>query len=105
MIATPPEALEARARAWQRALGPQAQVLPGLSTIGGGSLPGETLPTWLLALPGPGEEEVARRLRHHRPPVVGRIEEDRLCLDPRTVLPEEDPLLLQAVRHAWPRSQ
>lgn len=101
MVATPLGELEERARGWQRAIGLRATLVEGLSTIGGGSLPGETLPTWAVAIdcdgiPG-GAEGLARRLREAEPPVVARIEEDRVILDPRTVLPEEDEALLRAV--------
>ena len=104
MIATPLEALEKRARGWQKAVGKQATVVGGESTIGGGSLPGETLPTRLLALspaavPG-GAEALAQRLRQADPPVIGRIEDDRVLLDPRTVLPDEDEPLLRGVKTA-----
>lgn len=100
MIATPVEELDRRARRWRRALaraGIRAEVVDGRSTVGGGSLPGETLPTRLLALPLPDPQRVAEALRRHDPPVVARVEEDRLVLDPRTVLPEEERALLQAL--------
>ncbi|MBI4199170.1 MAG: L-seryl-tRNA(Sec) selenium transferase [Chloroflexi bacterium] len=104
MIALTQEQVRLRAEAWARALGPRAELAQGLSTIGGGSLPGETLPTWLVALdahdiPG-GAQELARRLRRGEPPAVARIEEERVLLDPRTVLPEEDEGLLGVVRKA-----
>ncbi len=100
MIAAPVEELERRARRWQRALrraGIRAEVVEGRSTVGGGSLPGETLPTRLLALPVPDPDRTAAALRRGDPPVVARIEEDRLVLDPRTVLPEEEDALLRRV--------
>ena len=93
--------IESRARAWMRGLEEHADVVEGLSTIGGGSLPGETLPTRLLSLDGRASgqsvDELARRLRSAAPPVVGRIEDDRLLLDPRTVLPEEDASVSEAL--------
>ncbi|MGB9775289.1 MAG: L-seryl-tRNA(Sec) selenium transferase [Anaerolineae bacterium] len=100
MIAAPVEELDRRARRWRRALaraGIRAEVMDGRSTVGGGSLPGETLPTRLLALPLPNPDRVAAALRRHDPPVVARVEEDRLVLDPRTVLPEEERALLRAL--------
>ena len=107
MVAATDQDLEARAHGWRDALGGRASVEQGLSTIGGGSLPGETLRTWLLSLEidgiDGGADEVARRLRLGEPPVMGRIEEERVLLDPRTVLPEEDEALLQAVRKALSR--
>jgi L-seryl-tRNA(Ser) seleniumtransferase len=104
MIAATEGALKDRARRWQAQLGRDTRVESSRSAIGGGSLPGETLPSWVLALasadiPG-GTEGVMQRLRQGNPPVVGRIEEDLVLLDPRTVLPEEDESLMAAVRGA-----
>lgn len=70
------------------------------STVGGGSLPGETLPSWAVALAVDAEDDVqslSRRLRLGAPGVYGRIERDRVLLDLRTVLPEDDEALLGAV--------
>lgn len=106
MLAMQPADLRRRANRWARRLrreGVEAIVREGRSAVGGGSLPGETLPTWLVALKGRSPDAVARRLRMWRPPVVARIEEDLLCLDPRTVLPEEERTLLEAVVHAFHR--
>ncbi len=103
MIAAPVEELDRRARRWRRALaraGIRAEVVDGRSTVGGGSLPGETLPTRLLALPLPDPQRAAEALRRRDPPVVARIEEDRLVLDPRTVLPEEERALISALIEA-----
>ncbi len=102
-IAQPPAALEARAREWLAALGPLAagaEVRASESAVGGGSLPGVTLPTSVLALPAGDPDALAARLRRQDPPVVGRIEADRVVLDPRTVLPGEDEALLAGVRAA-----
>jgi L-seryl-tRNA(Ser) seleniumtransferase len=57
-----------------------------------------TLPTFVLVLPPGDPDALAARLRRQDPPVVGRIEADRVVLDPRTVLPGEDQALLAAVR-------
>jgi len=100
MIAAPPDALRQRAERWAQALrqaGAQAAVIEGQSTVGGGSLPGETLPTWLVALEVDSPDALAARLRAGEPPVVGRIENDRLCLDPRTVFAGEEEALLNQV--------
>jgi len=96
-------ALSARAEGWRAALAevaPQAELRDGRSAVGGGSLPEVTLPTKLLALPGPEREKLSERLRRGDPAVVARIEDGRLVLDPRTVLPGEDQLLLGALRAA-----
>jgi L-seryl-tRNA(Ser) seleniumtransferase len=103
MIGAPLAEIERRARRWRRALrraGVEAEIADGESTVGGGSLPGETLPTRLVALPVAHPDRLAAALRAAGPPVVARIEEDRLVLDPRTVLPEEERELLRVVTEA-----
>ena len=100
MISASTDALRTRAEAWVRVLaerGVGAAVVPGRSTVGGGSLPGETLPTSLVALNAPSPDELAARLRAADPPIIARIEEDRLVLDPRTVLAEQEDGLLRAI--------
>ncbi len=100
MIAATPEALRARAAAWQQALAAReigATVLSGESAVGGGSLPGETLATYLLALNVNNPDDAAATLRRNQPPVVCRIQNDQLLFDPRTVLPEQEALLLAAL--------
>jgi len=69
----------------------------GQSAVGGGSLPGETLPTKLVALPVEHPDRLAAALRAADPPVVARIEGDQVVLDPRTVLVEEERELLRVV--------
>ena len=103
MISLSAEEVQGRARRFARrlrALGAQAEVIPGRSTIGGGSLPGETLPTYLIALRAPSVDALARRLRLGEPAVVGRIEQDRMLLDLRTVLPAQEKALLSALEAA-----
>ena len=89
---------------WQSQISSQADLVPGRSAIGGGSLPGETLPSWLLSLAcegsAGGPEAVMEKLRQADPPVVARVEGGRVLLDPRTVFPEEEESLLRAVREA-----
>ncbi len=100
MIATSQAEVERRARRWRRSLrraGVLAEVVDGRSTVGGGSLPGETLPTKLVALLVAHPDRLAAKLRSADPPVVARIEDDRLVLDPRTVLVEEERELLRIV--------
>jgi L-seryl-tRNA(Ser) seleniumtransferase len=100
MIAMPLPEITERARNWAGELarrGIAAEVVDGESTVGGGSLPGETLPTRLLALGVPSPDKLAAQLRAGNPPVVARIEAERLLLDPRTVLPAQDEILLAAL--------
>ena len=75
--------------------------------MGGGSLPGERLPTTLVVLvpESVGEGELARRLRMGEPPVFARVQRGRLLLDPRTVSDAELPQLAAAVRAALDADQ
>jgi L-seryl-tRNA(Ser) seleniumtransferase len=103
MIATPLSELEKRAERWAQLLGNSATVAAGESAIGGGSLPGGTLPTRLVVIKLSGEAKVqnmARRLRQHRPPIIGRVAKNSLLLDLRCVFPEEDEVVIEAVREA-----
>jgi L-seryl-tRNA(Ser) seleniumtransferase len=102
MLGASADAMAARAKSWQHRLmerGIEVDLVPAESTVGGGSLPGERLPTTALAITQrPGHAaDLLRRLREHEPPVIGRIEQDRVLLDPRTVLPDEDDALIEAV--------
>lgn len=81
------------AKRWQKQL-PNAEIQKGESTVGGGSVPGATLPTVLLALDVPGATDFARRLRNASPPVIARIQDGRVLLDPRTVFPHQEEALL-----------
>lgn len=102
MISTPADALNIRAEALAdqiRASGHAAEAVPCESAVGGGSLPGATLPSWAVALPGV-PDTLHGRLRHGDPPVVGRIVADRLLLDLRTVRPYEDADVLAAASAA-----
>ncbi len=110
MISATQAQLHERAGEWQRHLasrGIASELLAGESAVGGGSLPGETLPTTLLALCHPAAEQISARLRAGEPAVVGRIQQDQFVLDPRTVLPAQETMLLQRlmeVLHGQPDS-
>ena len=102
MISASPEHIRGRAERWRAALSGPFDVCQSRSAIGGGSLPGETLPSWALTLdaseyPG-GAEAILKRLREGRPPVVARVENERVLFDPRTVGTDEDGDLLSALQ-------
>nr|WP_234945203.1 L-seryl-tRNA(Sec) selenium transferase [Anaeromyxobacter sp. Fw109-5] len=106
-ISAPAQALRERAERWRAALGDAGAacaVLPGQSAVGGGSLPEVTIPTSVLALPPGDPHALLARLRRCDPPVIARIEEDRVVLDPRTVLPGEDEPLVRCLVEALGRS-
>ncbi|MGI8551452.1 MAG: L-seryl-tRNA(Sec) selenium transferase [Dehalococcoidia bacterium] len=100
MIAAPLAALERRCSAWIDKIGAAASMGDGRSMIGGGSLPEESLPTKLCAVRTQSATALAHRLRRGSPPVVARTEEGMLLFDPRTVNPQQDPELIQAIRAA-----
>src|SRR5215207_7383580 len=105
MIAAPESEIRERVTRLGSALGQDGHAVgvePVQATVGGGSLPGETLPSWALVLSpadGEGVDALARRLRLGDPGIFGHIDQDRLFLDLRTVLPEEDEILLRSLRH------
>ena len=105
MIAMGVEEIERRAREWAQVLDGLAEVVQGETMIGGGSLPGGSLPTRLVAIggrrrrKGSTAQKLAERLRSEEVPIIGRVSGDVLLLDPRTVLPEEDDIILRALRN------
>ncbi len=103
MISQTPESLKARAEHWQRELAPSTSlrmsVVPAESTVGGGSLPGESLPTFVLSLELPKPDKFLAKLRQQTPAIIARTENDRVLLDPRTVLPDQEPILLEILKN------
>ncbi len=75
----------------------RGELLPGHSVIGGGSTPQQSLATWVIALQTKDAVQTELRLRKGVPPVIARIEEHRVLLDLRTVLPSEEDELAAAV--------
>jgi L-seryl-tRNA(Ser) seleniumtransferase len=104
MISAPLDTLEARAAAIREQLQAQGvqpvEVVRCESAVGGGSLPGATLPSWAVGLPG-SPDTLHARLRHGKTAVVGRIAADRLLFDLRTVLPDQDGALVTAISAAY----
>jgi L-seryl-tRNA(Ser) seleniumtransferase len=95
MIGMSLDTIAARAESWAARVG--GNVINGQSAVGGGSLPGETLPTALLALEPSDPVGFASRLRRADTPVIARIAEERVLLDPRTVLPGQDDALIETL--------
>ena len=98
MLSTDLEDIRRRARALVDGLDNNVlgQLIDGVSTLGGGSAPGSALPTVLIAASHTtlSATELENRLRHSDPHVVGRIQDQRVVLDLRTVLPDQDERLL-----------
>jgi L-seryl-tRNA(Ser) seleniumtransferase len=111
MIATEPGALRTRCARWAAEFGDaglRCEVRQSSATVGGGSLPGETLPSYALTLSasvvrdaGSSLQSFAQSLRLGVPGIIPRIEGDRLWLDARTVAPDDDDALITAVCAAW----
>jgi L-seryl-tRNA(Ser) seleniumtransferase len=99
MIATPADVLQARADALAARV-PGAAAVPLSATLGGGSLPGETLPSFGLALAARSADRLLAALRTGAPAVVGRIEDGRVVLDLRAVDPASDDALADALAAA-----
>ncbi len=99
-----PEDIRPRADRLRAALGGAASLRPGVSVVGGGSLPGEGLPSVLVDIdPRPASEvTVLARLRAASPPVIARTERGRVVVDLRTVPPDQDGLLARILRGALP---
>lgn len=105
MLAAGSEELTHRAEALAEALagaGVPVEVVETAGAVGGGTFPGVELPGHGVEIPLDGiADDVARTLRTGTPAVVGRIREDRLVIDVRTVLPGQDGDLARRIAEAW----
>ena len=83
-------------------VGGEASLIEGESEVGGGSFPGATLKTWLVGLTSDRltPDVLAERLRSGDPPVIARIHEGQVVLDPRTIFPEQVTIAARAARAA-----
>lgn len=97
MISMSTDIINQRAVTWQSEL-KVGEVKDGLSTIGGGSLPGETLPTRLWVIPVKSPQAFLARLRKLATPIIARVEKDEVVFDPRTIFPEQDELFMGLIR-------
>ena len=97
MIAAPIGDLEKRAAKWKETL-TFGELIEGSSTIGGGSLPEETLPTVLLAMNVAQPNRFLSLLRAGSPAIIARVDHERVVFDPRSVLPEQDEATAAGIR-------
>jgi L-seryl-tRNA(Ser) seleniumtransferase len=98
IIAAPVDELRKRATALVGRLGAATNAVDVRSTVGGGALPGQTLPSVGVALTTRSATHTLSALRRGAPAVIGRIEDERVILDLRTVPPDADDRLASAVR-------
>ena len=108
MLCRPLPEITAQARRLASAIsssvpGVNASVIDGFSQMGSGSFPEQNLPTALVRLEATSmtPDDLALALRRHEPPVVARIQDDALLIDPRTLLDGDESVLLDAVRAAF----
>ena len=98
MLAETADSIRARAERLRTATPDvRTTLISGESVAGGGSTPDQSLPTWLIAVEG-NAVKGEKRLREGDPPVIARIEDGRLLIDLRTVLPEEEDKLAAALQ-------
>jgi L-seryl-tRNA(Ser) seleniumtransferase len=102
MISVDEKTLQKRAHRWTAQVG-QGEVIASRSTVGGGSLPEETLPTRVMAIETRHPNAFTKHLRSAEPALIARIEEDRVVLDPRTVLEEQDEAVIRVLKQSLPR--
>ena len=88
MMSLTPDQLKVRTEAWRNALG-QGIVIKSESTVGGGSLPDESVSTFVLGLNIRSPDKFLKKLRESHPPIIARVEDDTILFDPRTVLNDE----------------
>ena len=98
MMAMTVEELTQIANAWRTTLiqhydAEAITVIEGESTVGGGSLPGATLPTSLLAIRVSSPDNLMQALRKLSTPIIGRISDDTVLFDPRTVYTNQSSAL------------
>ena len=99
MLAADEATLRASAQSdWPRRSAAETEIVAAVARVGGGALPLLDLPGPAVAVsvPGVSPDDLAARLRAAEPPVVGRIEDGRLLLDPRTLTDDEIPLVARA---------
>ncbi|MGB7061731.1 MAG: L-seryl-tRNA(Sec) selenium transferase [Candidatus Zixiibacteriota bacterium] len=105
MISVPLTSLQVRAEKIKAGLeesGIKIAIQESQSTVGGGSLPGETLPTVVISVEsGESVDRQAKLFREQPTPIIGRIENDRFVLDLRTVFPHQDEVVISAIRNIF----
>ena len=76
------------------------ELVDGFSKVGGGALPLQELPSRLLSLVPKrfSPQDTEKRLRSYSPPIIGRLEKERVLLDLRTIQEEEMKIVAQALK-------
>ena len=97
MISSPEEKLKERAEKFKNRFNHLIEIIPTTSTIGGGSLPGSQLNSVGINIKSNNTSKLADKMRNHTDSILGRIEKDMFIIDLRTITPEQDDLLANAL--------
>ncbi|MCK4901655.1 MAG: L-seryl-tRNA(Sec) selenium transferase [Anaerolineales bacterium] len=98
MISTTTDMIKSRAENWATTL-EQGEVILGESAVGGGSLPGGRLPTYLFALKVKSAGGFMAALREEHPPIIARVDEDKIVFETRTVMPKQEGAFLVGLQN------
>ncbi len=97
MLSTPLPQLRKRVKSWIKKIG-SGEMIEGFSMIGGGSLPGESQPTFLLAFKVKQPNAFLKSLRQMPLPVIARVENDQVVFDPRTIALDQEFEFLEELK-------
>jgi len=96
MLSRSTEELRERAQAYSDAIG-GPKIVESSAFVGGGSMPNARIPSIAVAIETPFADELAGRLRRHHPPIITRIDDNRVLLDLRTIAPSQDATIIEAL--------
>ncbi len=100
MISQKQSSILNRVKKWQSTCKIKTEIYETQSTIGGGSLPGQLIPSFCLSIPETKNltaDKISRKLRKNQIPIISRIENRKVLLDARTVFPKQDKIILSAL--------
>jgi len=100
MISMSVDDIRAKAKKWSKELG-VGEIVQGNSMVGGGSLPGESLPTYLFSIKINRAAQLLKKLRQQPVPIIARIESDRVVFDPRTVFSSQENIFISEMKSVF----
>ena len=100
MISMSVDDIRSKAKKWSKELG-IGEIVQGNSMVGGGSLPGESLPTYLFSIKINRAAQLLKKLRQQPVPIIARIESDRVVFDPRTVFSSQENIFISEMKSVF----
>ena len=100
MISMSVDDIRTKAKKWSKELG-VGEIVQGNSMVGGGSLPGESLPTYLFSIKINRAAQLLKKLRQQEVPIIARIESDRVVFDPRTVFSSQENIFISEMKSVF----